>query len=201
MRQLIAISIGTIFINNFVLSRFLGLCPFIGVSKKLDSVLGMGLAVTFVMTLASMVTYLIYNYVLVLQIPKLNINIDLAFLRIVSFILVIAALVQLVEIVLKKMVPTLYDALGIYLPLITTNCAILGLAILNIDDKNNLAESIVFGFGAALGFTLALVIMAGIRERLETSDLPKPLQGIPIALIVAGLLSLAFLGFQNLVKF
>ena len=191
--KLFLIFVAAVFVNNFVLTRFLGICPFLGVSRKTDTALGMGFAVIFVMTLASTITFLIYDYILA--------PLGLEYLRTVVFILVIASLVQTVEIILKKTSPILYQALGIFLPLITTNCAILGLAILNIDDKNNLAESIVFGFGAALGFTLALVIMAGIRERLETADLPKPLQGVPIALIVAGLLSLAFLGFQNLVKF
>ena len=192
MIELIAISIGTIFINNFVLARFLGLCPFIGVSKKLDSVLGMGLAVTFVMTLASMVTYLIYNYVLVLQIEAIGLKIDLAFLRIVSFILVIAALVQLVEIVLKKMVPSLYNALGIYLPLITTNCAVLGVAELNIFQSYNFIQSLVHGFSGGVSFLLAMFIMATIREKLELADIPKPLKGVPIAFITAGLMALAF---------
>ncbi|MCK4798313.1 MAG: electron transport complex subunit RsxA [Spirochaetes bacterium] len=185
MRELIAISIGTIFINNFVLSQFLGLCPFIGVSKKLDSVLGMGLAVTFVMTMASMVTFLIYKFALV---PA-----HIEFLKIISFILVIAALVQLVEIVLKKMIPVLYDALGIYLPLITTNCAVLGAAVLNIDKEYNFISAIVHGFTGGLSFLLALFLMSTIRERLELSDVPEPFKGVPIAFISAGLMALAFL--------
>jgi len=185
IKQLIAISIGTIFINNFVLSQFLGLCPFIGVSKKLDSVMGMGLAVTFVMTMASLVTYLIYHFVLKIF--------EIEFLKIVSFILVIAALVQLVEIVLKKTIPVLYNALGIYLPLITTNCAVLGAAVLNIDKEYSFISSVVHGFMGGLSFLLALFLMATIRERLELADVPKPFKGVPIAFISAGLMALAFL--------
>lgn len=185
MRELIALSIGTVFINNFVLSQFLGLCPFIGVSKKLDSVLGMGFAVIFVMTLASMATFLIYKFVLA---PA-----NIEFLKIVSFILVIAALVQLVEIVLKKSVPILYDALGIYLPLITTNCAVLGVAVLNIDKEYNFISSIIHGFMGGISFLLALFLMSTIREKLELTDVPKPFQGVPIAFISAGLMALAFL--------
>lgn len=185
MKELIAISIGTIFINNFVLAQFLGLCPFIGVSKKLDSVLGMGLAVTFVMTLASMVTFLIYKFILE---PA-----HIEYLRIVSFILVIAALVQLVEIVLKKAVPVLYNALGIFLPLITTNCAVLGAAMLNIDKNYTFIQSVVHGVMGGLSFLLALFLMATIREKLELADIPKPFKGVPIAFISAGLMALAFL--------
>ena len=185
MSELIAISIGAIFINNFVLAQFLGLCPFIGVSKKLDSVLGMGLAVIFVMTLASMVTYILYTFVLV----KFNI----VFLKTVTFILIIASLVQLVEIVLKKNVPVLYNSLGIYLPLITTNCAVLGVAVLNIDKNYNFISSVVHGFMGGVSFLLALFLMATIRERLDLADIPKPFKGIPIAFISAGLMALAFL--------
>ena len=185
MKELIALSIGTIFINNVVLSQFLGLCPFIGVSKKLDSVLGMGFAVTFVMTMASMVTFLIYRFVLA---PA-----GIEFLKIVSFILVIAALVQLVEIVLKKSIPILYDALGIYLPLITTNCAVLGVAVLNIDKEYSFISSVVYGFMGGISFLLALFLMSTIREKLELTDVPRPFQGVPIAFISAGLMALAFL--------
>ena len=185
MSELIAISIGTIFINNFVLSQFLGLCPFIGVSKKLDSVLGMGLAVTFVMTMASMVTFLIYTYILA---PA-----GIEFLKIISFILVIAALVQLVEIVLKKTIPVLYNALGIYLPLITTNCAVLGAAVLNIDKEYSFISSVVHGFTGGISFLLALFLMSTIRERLDMADIPKFFKGVPIAFISAGLMALAFL--------
>ena len=185
MGELIAISIGTIFVNNFVLSQFLGLCPFIGVSKKLDSVLGMGLAVTFVMTLASMVTYLIFHFIL----TPLNIE----YLRIITFILVIAALVQLVEIVLKKTIPVLYNALGIYLPLITTNCAVLGTAVLNIDKSYRFLPSVVHGFTGGISFLLALFLMATLREKLEFADIPKPFKGVPITFISGGLMALAFL--------
>lgn len=183
------ISIGTIFINNFVLSRFLGLCPFIGVSKKLDSVIGMGLAVIFVMTLSSFVTWIIYYQVLT---NKLLGDFNLEFLRIIVFILVIAALVQLIETILKKIMPPLYEALGIYLPLITTNCAVLGVAQINLDIGYNLFESILHGFMGGVSFLLAMFIMATIRERLELSDVPKPFRGIPIAFITAGLMAMAF---------
>jgi len=192
MGEFFIILVSAILVNNFVLARFLGICPFLGVSKKTETALGMGMAVIFVMTLASIFTNLIYHLVLV---PY-----GLEFLKIVSFILVIASLVQLVETVLRKVSPSLYHALGIYLPLITTNCAILGLALLNIIKQYDLVHSIVFGLGAGIGFTLALLIMSGIRERLEFADIPKPLRGVPVALIVAGLLSMAFMGFSGLVK-
>jgi len=192
MGEFFIILVSAILVNNFVLARFLGICPFLGVSKKTETALGMGMAVIFVMTLASIFTNLIYHLVLV---PY-----GLEFLKIVSFILVIASLVQLVETVLRKVRPSLYHALGIYLPLITTNCAILGLALLNIIKQYDLVHSIVFGLGAGIGFTLALLIMSGIRERLEFADIPKPLRGVPVALIVAGLLSMAFMGFSGLVK-
>ncbi len=192
MGEFFIILVSAILVNNFVLARFLGICPFLGVSKKTETALGMGMAVIFVMTLASIFTNLIYHLVLI---PY-----GLEFLKIVSFILVIASLVQLVETVLRKVSPSLYHALGIYLPLITTNCAILGLALLNIIKHYDLIRSIVFGLGAGIGFTLALLIMSGIRERLEFADIPKPLRGVPVALIVAGLLSMAFMGFSGLVK-
>ncbi len=192
MGEFFIILVSAILVNNFVLARFLGICPFLGVSKRTDTALGMGMAVIFVMTLASIFTNLIYHYILI---PY-----GLEFLKIVSFILVIASLVQLVETVLRKVSPSLYHALGIYLPLITTNCAILGLALLNIIKNYDLVRSIVFGLGAGIGFTLALLIMSGIRERLEFADIPKPLRGVPVALIVAGLLSMAFMGFSGLVK-
>ena len=185
MTNLIIIAISTIFINNFVLSRFLGLCPFIGVSKKLDSVLGMGLAVIFVMTLASMVTYFIYYFILL---PY-----KLEFLKIIVFILVIASLVQVVEIILKKNIPSLYNALGIYLPLITTNCAVLGVAVLNIDMNYDFISSITHGFMGGVSFLLALFLMATIRERLDMADVPTAFKGAPIAFISAGLMALAFL--------
>ena len=192
MGEFLIILVSAILVNNFVLARFLGICPFLGVSKKTDTALGMGMAVIFVMTLASIFTHLIYHQVLV--------PFHLEFLKIVSFILVIASLVQLVETVLRKVSPALYHALGIYLPLITTNCAILGLALLNIIKDYDLVRSIIFGLGAGMGFTLALLIMSGIRERLEFADVPRVLRGVPIALIVAGLLSMAFMGFSGLVK-
>ena len=192
MLHLFVIFLSAILVNNFVLTRFLGICPFLGVSRKVETALGMGMAVIFVMTLASLVTNLVYNFILV--------PLDLVFLYIITFILVIASLVQLVEIVLEKISPALYRALGIYLPLITTNCAILGLALLNVIRGHSAVQAIVFGLGAGIGFTLALVIMAGIRERLELADVPVALQGAAITLITAGLLSLAFMGFGGLVK-
>ncbi|MBD3261353.1 MAG: RnfABCDGE type electron transport complex subunit A [Candidatus Altiarchaeales archaeon] len=177
-------------INNFIFYRFLGLCPFIGVSKKTSSALGMGAAVTLVMLVTSLITWPLYTYVLE---PA-----SLGFMRIIAFILVISTLVQLIEIVLRKINPSLYEAFGIYLPLITTNCAILGLALLNILKEHSYLESIVFGAGAGAGFTMALLIMSGIRERLELSDVPPAFQGVPIAFIVAGLLALAFSGFGGI---
>jgi len=199
MKEIIAIIIATVFINNFILSRFLGLCPFFGVSKKIETAVGMGMAVTFVMTLASAVTWLIEKYILSIKIGAY----DLTYLRTVAFILVIASLVQFVEMFLQKFAPFLYQALGIYLPLITTNCAVLGVSILNIQSFGTktywaFVKTIVQGFGAALGFTLALVIMAGIRERLELYGVPKYFQGMPIAFITAGLMALAFMGFNGL---
>ncbi len=205
LKSLFILSMGAIFINNFVFSRFLGICPYIGVSKQVDSAVGMGAAVTFVMTLASAVTWLI-NFYLLSPVPgnlfykllALKSPPDLTFLKTIAFILVIASLVQLVEMVIQKTSPALYKALGIYLPLITTNCAILGVSLLNIDMKLQFIESIVHGLSAGIGFTLALILMAGIREKLELADIPKPLQGIPIAFIMAGLMAIAFLGFTGL---
>jgi Na+-translocating ferredoxin:NAD+ oxidoreductase subunit A len=190
MTNILAIVFGAIFINNFVLSRFLGICPFLGVSKKVETSMGMGMAVTFVMGMASAVTWLLERYVLI---PN-----SLEYLRTIVFILVIASLVQFVELVIRKVSPTLYQALGIFLPLITTNCAVLGVAILNIQLGYNLFEATVFGVAAAIGFTLALVIMAGIRERMELVMIPKHFRGVSIALIIAGILSLAFIGFQGM---
>ena len=183
--------LSSILVNNFVLSRFLGICPFLGVSKKVETAMGMGFAVTFVMALASVITYLVQYYILV------PFGID--YLQTTAFILVIAALVQLVEMALQKLVPSLYLALGVYLPLITTNCAVLGVAILNINENYNLLQTLVNGIGGALGFTLAIVLFAGIRERLELANIPEPLKGFPIALISAGLMAIAFLGFSGLV--
>ncbi len=205
----------SIFINNFVVSRFLGLCPYMGVSKQLDSAIGMGMGVTFVMTMASLVTWLLYTFFLsptyynifytifntpIDQVP------DLIFLRTIVFILVIAALVQFIEMYIQKVSPTLYRALGIYLPLITTNCAILGVAVLNIDmffaeglpKENSFIHTLVQAFSAGIGFSLVLILMAGIREKLELANVPKPLQGVPIAFIMAGLMSIAFLGFAGM---
>lgn len=190
MKELILIFIGAALVNNFVLARFLGICPFLGVSKKVETATGMGMAVVFVMTLASIVTWLIYRYILA--------PFNLQYLVTIAFILVIASLVQLVEIFLEKSIPALYEALGIFLPLITTNCAIMGIALLNIQKNYNLFECIIFALGASAGFTLALILMAGIRERLDLLNLPKSLEGAPITLITAGLLALAFMGFAGL---
>jgi electron transport complex protein RnfA len=173
------------------MSRFLGICPFLGVSKQVETATGMGMAVTFVITLAGMITYLVQKYILVFY--------HIEYLQTVAFILVIAALVQFVEIVLQKLSPVLYQALGVYLPLITTNCAVLGLALLNIQYKLNFVQTIFHSFGAAVGFSLAIILFAGIRERLAISDVPAPFKGFPIALITAGLMSMAFLGFAGLV--
>lgn len=177
--------------NNFVLTYFLGICPFIGVSGRMDSAIGLGLATTFVMTLTAAVTWMVNAFILV--------PFNVPFLEYVSFIIVIASLVQIVEMVLRKHVPVLYRSLGIFLPLITTNCAILGLALFMVLREYNFIQAVFFGFGAGVGFTLALVIMAGIRERLEFADVPKPLQGAAITLIIAGLLALAFMGFSGMV--
>jgi electron transport complex protein RnfA len=194
--NLLVIVVGSILINNFVLARFLGICPYIGVSKKLSSAIGMGMAVIFVMTLASLASWLIYYYLLE---PSTSVwGVDLTFLRTIAFILVIASLVQFVEMVIQKLAPALYQALGIYLPLITTNCAVLGVAVLNIDENYTLIESLVNASSAGVGFTLALILMAGIRERLDTADIPVPLRGVPIAFLMAGLMAIAFLGFSGL---
>ena len=185
------IFIAAVFVNNIVLSQFLGICPFIGVSKKVDTALGMGMAVTFVLTIATIVTFLIQKYILD--------PFGLAYLQTIIFILIIASLVQMVEIVLKKVSPALYQALGVFLPLITTNCAILGVAILVIQKEYNLLQSIIFAVSTALGFALALIIFAGIREQLSRSNIPPAMQGIPIALLSAGLLAMAFMGFSGMV--
>lgn len=187
----ITIFIAAVFVNNIVLSQFLGICPFLGVSKKIETALGMAGAVAFVLTLSTIVTWLIQRYVLT--------PLYLDFLQTLTFILVIAGLVQLVEIVLKKLSPSLYQALGVFLPLITTNCCLLGVAILVIQKDYNLLESTVFAFSTAIGFGLALVLFAGIREQLSYVKIPKGMQGMPIALIVAGLLALAFMGFAGIV--
>lgn len=189
--SILVILVSAILVNNFVLARFLGICPFLGVSKQVDTAIGMGMAVTFVMTLAGIITYFVQKMILV----RLNIE----YLQIVAFILVIASLVQLVEIILQKISPTLYQALGVFLPLITTNCAVLGLALLNIDENLNLIQTIFHSIGAAIGFALAIILFAGIREKLELADVPKPFEGFPIALVTASLMSIAFLGFNGLV--
>ena len=188
--ELVLLSLSTILVNNFVLVKFLGICPFLGVSKKVETAVGMSLAVTFVMTVASACTYLVQEFLL----RRLGIE----YMQTVAFILVIAVLVQFVEMVIQKFSPSLYNALGIYLPLITTNCAVLGVALLNVQEKYDFIHSVVFGFSGGLSFMLGIVLFAGVRERLETADLPKPLQGFPIALITAGLIAMAFLGFQGL---
>jgi electron transport complex protein RnfA len=192
MENLLAIIISMIFVNNFILTKFLGLCPFFGVSKKTSNAVGMGLAVIFVMGIASMASWLIYTFVLV--------PLGLEFLQIITFILIIAFLVQLVEIFIKKFSEPLYKALGIYLPLITTNCAVLGVAFLNIQEKYSFIGSLVGGLAAGVGFTLALLLMSGIRERMELLNIPKPFRGLPIAFIVASLMSLAFLGFAGIIR-
>ena len=194
--NLFVIVIASIFINNFVLARFLGICPYIGVSRRLDSAVSMGIAVTFVMTLASAATWLIYTYLLA---PETNVwGVDLIFLRTIAFILVIAALVQLIEMIIQKTSAGLYKALGIYLPLITTNCAILGVTVLNIEEGYSLIESLIHGFSAGVGFTLALVLMAGLREKYDLAELPESMKGAPIAFITAGVMAIAFLGFSGL---
>ena len=188
--SLFAILIGGLLVNNFVLSQFLGICPFLGVSKKLNSAVGMSLAVIFVMLMATAATWPIYN---LLRVPR-----DLGYLQTIVFILIIAALVQLVEIALKRFLPPLYNSLGIYLPLITTNCAVLGVTILNIDKGYDFGQSLVNALGAGLGFLLAMVMFAGVRERLESAEIPAGLKGLPITLVAASLVSMSFLGFQGL---
>lgn len=192
MTHYILIFIAAVFVNNVVLSQFLGICPFLGVSKKVNTSLGMGAAVTFVLALSTIFTYIINQFVLV--------PLDIEFMQTISFILVIAALVQMVEIILKKISPALYDALGVFLPLITTNCCVLGVAILVVQKDYSFGESIVYAVSTAIGFTLAMIIFAGIREQLSMTPTPKAMKGIPIALISAGILAMAFLGFSGLVK-
>ena len=185
------ILISTVFVNNIVMAKVLGLCPFMGVSRKLETAIGMGLATTFVLTLASGASYLINEYLL---------GTELFYLRTLSFIVVIAGIVQFTEMFIHKTSPMLYQVLGIYLPLITTNCAVLGIPLLNVQAQHNFVESLFFGAGGALGFTLVLILFAGIRERLDTCDVPAPFKGTSIAMITAGLMSLAFMGFSGLVK-
>ena len=189
--SIFALVIGAIFVNNVVLAQFLGICPFLGVSKDVKSSLGMGGAVLFVMLLATLATYIINSYVLV--------PLNLEYLQTIAYILVIAGLVQMVEIVLKKIAPALYQTLGVFLPLITTNCAVLGVALLVVQKGMNLLESMIYAGSIAIGFTLALVIFAGIREQMELTGVPKGMKGIPIALITAGILAMAFMGFNGLV--
>jgi electron transport complex protein RnfA len=188
--RIFSMAIAAIFVQNFILARFLGLCPYIGVSKKLDSALGMGMAVIFVMTLASTFTWLIQRFLLI--------PLDIQFLQTIAFILTIASLVQFVEMVIQKTAPSLYKALGVFLPLITTNCAVLGVAILNIQEEYTFIGSILNGLFAGIGFTLVLILMAGIRERMEKAEVPKSMQGMPLAMIIAGGMALAFLGFAGL---
>ncbi len=189
--EYILIVIGAVFVNNIVLSQFLGICPFIGVSNKVDTAIGMASAVTFVMIIATMVTYLLQQYILE--------PLQIGFMQTVSYILVIAALVQLVEIILKKVSPSMYQALGIFLPLITTNCTILGVAILTFQKEFNLLQGVVYAASNAIGFGLALVTFSGIREQLELAEIPKGMKGVPIAFIIAGILAMAFMGFANIV--
>lgn len=190
--EFIKIIILALIVNNVVLAQFLGICPFLGVSSKVTTSIGMGAAVVFVMTLANFVTYFVYNFVLL--------PLGIEFMQTISFILIIAFLVQVVEIILKKAAPSLYQALGIYLPLITTNCAVLGIAILAVQKDYNLIESVVYASSIAVGFTLAMILMAGIREHMEMVGYPKGMKGFPLSLVIAGLLSLAFMGFSGLVR-
>ncbi len=190
MEKLLSIIFIYIFVDNFVLQRFFGICPFLGVSRKMETAIGMSMAVVFVMTMATLVTWLLYTFVLL--------PLNLTYLQIVTFILVIASLVQMVEIVLRKISPTLYQGLGIFLPLITTNCAVMAVALLAVRQEFSLLESVVFALAASLGFSLALIIMAGIRERLELAKIPDVLQGSAVTLVTAGILSMAFLGFRGM---
>ena len=192
MTDYLLLFVGTVLVNNFVLVKFLGLCPFMGVSKKLETAIGMGFATTFVMTIASISSWLMDTFILV--------PLDLLYLRTLSFILVIAVVVQFTEMVVRKTSPTLYRLLGLFLPLITTNCAVLGVALLNINQSHTFMQSAVYGFGAAVGFSLVMVLFAAIRERLAVANIPAPFKGSSIGLITAGLMSLAFMGFSGLVK-
>ena len=192
MTDLILILIGTVLVNNFVLARFLGLCPFMGVSKNLEAATGMSLATAFVLTLSSAVSYLLHQYLLV--------PLDLEYLRTISFILVIAASVQFTEIMVRRLSPLLDQVLGIFIPLIATNCAVLGVALLNVQQAKGFVQSVFFGFGASLGFALVLVMFGAIRERLDASDIPRPFRGTAIALMTAGIMSLAFMGFSGMAR-
>ena len=188
--ELLAITLGAVLANNFIFSQFLGICPFLGVSKKVDTAIGMGLAVTFVMGLASAVCFLVNNFILI--------PLDLGYMQTVAFILVIASLVQFIEMFLQKAMPSLYTALGVYLPLITTNCAVLGVVLLNVQSNYNFISSVVYGVTGGIGFMVAIVLFASIRERLVFADYPKSFEGFPIALVTAGLMALAFMGFSGL---
>ena len=190
MKEYALILLGTVLVNNFVLVKFLGLCPFMGVSRKLDTAIGMALATTFVMTLSAVLSYLVNQYILI--------PLEAEYLRTLSFILVIAVIVQFTEMVIHKTSPLLYQLLGIFLPLITTNCAVLGLALLNVQEEHNFVTATLYGFGAAIGFSLVLILFAAMRERLDAADVPVPFRGSAIALITAGLMSLAFMGFAGL---
>jgi len=190
MSDALAILLTTLFVNNFVLVQFLGLCPFMGTSKKLESAMGMATATTFVLTLGSALSFLVNEYVLM--------PLQLEFLRILAFIFIIAVVVQFTEILMRKTQPLLHQVLGLFIPLITTNCAVLGVALLNIRHANNFIESIMFGLGAALGFSLVLILFAGIREQMETADIPRPFKGSAIGMITAGIMSLAFMGFTGM---
>lgn len=191
MKTLLLIAISSALVNNVVLSQFLGLCPFLGVSKKIKTAAGMGMAVIFVITISSLLTSVVYKFVLV--------PLNLTYLNTIVFILLIAALVQFVEMFLKKTSPALYQSLGVYLPLITTNCAVLGVALTNVSKEYGILPSVVNGFGTALGFTIAIVILAGVRERCEHNDVPKAFRGMPITLITAGLMAIAFIGFSGII--
>ena len=190
MKEIFILMLTAILVENYIFSRFLGICPFLGVSEKPDTALGMGCAVTFVMTVSSVATYAVYHYILE--------PFNLQYLETIAFILIIASLVQFIEMFLRKFVPSLYGALGIYLPLITTNCAVLGAVLLNIQNGFNFIESLAFGFASALGFTLAIVLFAGVRMRVALADPPKPFRGTPIALVTAGLIAMAFSGFTGM---
>ena len=196
MKELILLIIGAAFVNNVVLSQFLGICPFLGVSKNVKTAAGMGGAVVFVITIASFVTGLIYKFIL--GNPKI-LGGELQYLNTIVFILVIAALVQFVEMFLKKSMPALYESLGVYLPLITTNCAVLGVALNSVQYGYNILQSVVYGLGISIGFTIAIVILAGIREKMEYNDIPESWQGMPIVMVTAGLMSIAFFGFSGII--
>lgn len=198
MKELLLIAIGSAVVNNVVLSQFLGICPFLGVSKKTETAAGMGGAVVFVITISSFVTALIYKFILANE-YLMNKGVDLRYLQTIVFILVIAALVQFVEMFLKKSMPSLYQSLGVYLPLITTNCAVLGVALTNVTKEYNILESVINGFATAVGFLIAIVLMAGIREKIEYNDIPKPFQGTAIVLVSACLMSIAFIGFSGMI--